>query len=100
LACAEERQRSISAIARGGGVIGAADATVLRIAAQSGRILVPHDRKTIPGHLARFLESHPSPGVILVPQALDIGAAIEDLLIIWAASDADEWRNQLGFVPL
>jgi len=40
------------------------------------------------------------PNVILVSQGLDIGAAIEDLLMIWAASDADEWRNLLGFVPL
>jgi hypothetical protein len=86
--------------ARDSGVIGVADAGVLRIAAESGRILISHDRKTIPGHLARFLESQSSPGVILVSQDLDIGAAIEDLLIIWAASDADEWRNQLGFVPL
>lgn len=86
--------------ARGGGVIGVPDSTVLGIAAESGRILVSHDRKTIPGYLARFLESHSSPGVIIVSQDLDIGAAIEDLLIIWAASDADEWRNQLGFLPL
>lgn len=81
-------------------MIGAEDATVLPIAAESGRILVSHDRKTMPGHLARFVESHPSPGVILVSRDLDIGAAIDDLLIIWAASDADEWRNQIGFIPL
>ncbi len=86
--------------ARSGGLIGADDATVLRIAAKSGRILISHDRKTIPGELARFLESQSSPGVVIVSQALDIGPAIEDLLIIWAASDAVEWQNQLGFVPL
>jgi hypothetical protein len=86
--------------ARDGGVIGVTDASVLRIAAESGRILISHDRRTIPLHLARFLERQSSPGVILVSQDLDIGAAIEDLLIIWAASDSDEWRNQLGFVPL
>jgi hypothetical protein len=62
--------------ARSGGVIGAEDATVLRIAAESGRILISHDRKTIPGHLARFLKDHASPGVIIVSQDLDIGAAI------------------------
>src|ERR1700733_1749387 len=33
----------------------------------------------MPGHLARFLESHPSPGLIIVSQDLDIGAAIADL---------------------
>ncbi len=86
--------------AREGRVIGASDATVLRLAAESGRILISHDRKTMPAHLARFLENHSSPGVIIVSQELDMGAAIEDLLIIWAASAAEEWRNQLGFVPL
>jgi hypothetical protein len=86
--------------ARGGGLIGVADSTVLRMAAEWGRILVSHDRRTMPWHFERFLESHSSPGVILVSQELDIGAAIEDLLIIWAASDAEEWRNQLGYVPL
>jgi hypothetical protein len=83
-----------------GGVIGVADREVLRIAAESGRILLSHDRKTMPAHLARFLQTHSSPGVIIVSQDLDIGAAIEDLLIIWAASHADEWQNQLGFLPL
>jgi hypothetical protein len=86
--------------AMSGGVIGIPDSAVLRIAADSGRILISHDRKTMPAHLARFLEGHSCPGVIIVSQDLDIGAAIEDLLIIWAASDADEWRNQIGFVPL
>jgi hypothetical protein len=86
--------------AHAGGVIGLVDSVVLRIAAGSGRILISHDRKTIPGHLARFLENHSSPGVIIVSQELDIGAAIDDLLIIWAASGAEEWRNLLGFVPL
>ena len=86
--------------AHDGLVIGASDATVLRLAAEAGRILVSHDRKTMPANLARFVESYSSPGVIIVSQELDLGAAIEDLLIIWAASDTEEWRNQLGFVPL
>lgn len=83
-----------------GRVIGASDSEVPRIAAAAGRILVSHDRSTMPSELARFLETHASPGVIIVSQELDIGAAIEDLLIIWASSDSEEWRNQLGFVPL
>lgn len=86
--------------ARDGHVIGASDPTVLRTAAESGRILISHDRATMPAHFARFLLSQASPGLIIVSQELDVGAAIEDLLIIWAASDAAEWRNQLGFVPL
>ena len=42
----------------------------------------------MPAHLVDFLENYTSPGVIIVSQDLDIGAAIED--IIWAASDAEE----------
>jgi hypothetical protein len=83
-----------------GGVIGAPDLDVIRIAAESGRVLVSHDRKTMPAHFARFLESRSSPGVIIVAQDLDVGAAVEDLLLIWAASEAEEWRDKLGFVPV
>jgi hypothetical protein len=35
-----------------------------------------------------------------VSKALGVGAAIDDLLLIWAATDAEEWRDQLGFIPL
>jgi hypothetical protein len=64
------------------------------------RILISHDRKTMPAHFARFLDGRPSPGLIIVPQDLDIGLAIEDLLIIWAASEAEEWCGKVGFLPL
>jgi len=86
--------------AHAGAVIGLSDPEVLRKAADPGRILISHDRKTMPAHFARFLESRSSPGPIIVPQDLDIGLAIEDLLVIWAASDAEEWRDRVGFLPL
>ena len=83
-----------------GGVIGSPDPVVLRITADSGRILVSHDKRTMPTHFARFLQSGSSPGVILVSQELDISAAIDDLLLIWIATTAEEWRDIIGFVPL
>ena len=86
--------------AQHGGVVGIPDPKVLRIASESNRILVSHDRKTMPTHFARFQESRWSPGLIIVSQDLDIGAAIEDLLLIWAATEAEEWVGRLGFVPI
>jgi len=83
-----------------GGVIGVRDPDVLRIAAESGRILISHDRKTMAAHFARFRKERSSPGIIIVPQNLDIGAAIDDLLLIWTATDADEWVDHIGFVPV
>jgi hypothetical protein len=32
--------------------------------------LISHDRKTMPAHFARFLDSRSSPGLIIVPQDL------------------------------
>jgi len=71
----------------------------LSLAADSGRIVISHDRRTMPGHFARFRETRSSSGIIIVSQELDIGAAIEDLLLIWEATDAEEWVDGLGFVP-
>jgi hypothetical protein len=39
------------------------------------------------------------PGLIIVSQDLDIGAAIKELLLICVATDAEEWVEHVGFVP-
>jgi len=51
------------------------DPQVLAAAAESGRILVSLDRRTMPAHFARFLEMRSSPGIIIVSQEFEIGAA-------------------------
>ena len=86
--------------ARLGGVIGLPDPEVLAKATEAGRILVSHDRKTMVAHLVRFVEGRSSPGLIIVPQDLDIVSAIEDLLVVWAASESEEWSNRVEFLPL
>ena len=53
-------------------VIGLPDGEVLRTAAEAGRILASHDRKTMPRHFAKFVEGRSGPGVIVVSQDLDI----------------------------
>ena len=83
-----------------GDVLSRPDPEVLLIAARSGRIVVSHDRRTMPAEFARFVETQSSPGLIVVSQELDIAAAIEDLLLIWAASASEEWQDKIGFVPI
>ena len=41
-----------------------------------------------------------SPGVILLREGISIAAAIEELVLIWSASEADEWTNRLLWIPL
>ena len=83
-----------------GGVIGLPDPEVLRIAAVTGRVLLSHDRRTIPLHFREVLQTLSSAGVILIPQSLSLGAVIEEIVLIWAASDPVEWRDHIAHVPL
>jgi hypothetical protein len=74
---------------------------VLALAADQDRILVSHDFQTMPRHFADFVRAYgSSPGVILVPQCWKTGQAIEELLLIWGASDAEEWRYRILTIPL
>jgi hypothetical protein len=82
------------------GLAGLDDDVVLERAAQEGRILVSHDRRTMPLHFATFIATRTSAGVILVSQDLPIRQAVEDLLLIWEASEAEEWVNQIDSIPL
>lgn len=85
--------------ARQGNVLGRPDPEVLSIAARENRILVSHDRATMPAHFARFTAAQSNPGLIIISQETDIGAVIEDLLLIWAGSTLGEWRDKIGFIP-
>jgi hypothetical protein len=40
-------------------------------------------------------------GLMLVhQQSLQLNAVVNDLLIIWLASEAEEWHNVIQFLPL
>lgn len=80
---------------------GVLDPDVLALAAAEGRVLVSHDFKTMPHHFGDFLQSRgSSPGLILVPQYMSIGQVIEELVLIWGASEAEEWKNRWRALPL
>ena len=86
--------------AHGAGLVGLPDNEVLAIAARAGRVLVTHDRKTMPGHFAEFIGHAQSNGVIVIPQKMPVRTAVEDLLLIWMASEAEEWVNRFLVLPL
>jgi CRISPR/Cas system-associated protein Cas10 (large subunit of type III CRISPR-Cas system) len=54
----------------------------------------------MPKHFAEFIGRTTSYGVIIIPQKLPVRAAIEDLLLIWTASEAEEWHNRIQVLPL
>jgi predicted nuclease of predicted toxin-antitoxin system len=79
---------------------GMKDPEVLQFAAGLGRILVSQDRGTMPAHFARFSAGAPSPGVILLREGISISAAIEELILSWSASEPEEWKCRLVWIPL
>jgi hypothetical protein len=83
------------------GLRGTADAALLELAAQLGRIVITHDRQTMTRHFReRVAAGKPAPGLfILLQQQRAIGEIIEGLLLVWTASQMDEWRNQIVYLP-
>jgi hypothetical protein len=82
------------------GFHGVSDPDVLRMSADAGRVLVSQDRRTMPTHFAHFVKLALSPGVILLREATPIAAAIEEIVLIWSASHAEEWIGRLIWIPL
>ena len=77
------------------------DPEVLALAAEQHRVLVSHDVGTMPAHFRRFRNAGKKGfGMFLIPQSLDVGTAIDDLLLIWLASESSEWEDRLEWLPL
>jgi len=74
---------------------------VLRRASDQGRILVSHDKRTMPPRLAAFLrQGGKSPGVLLViPQDAPVRQVAETLILIWADDRPEEWVNLVTKIP-
>ncbi len=54
----------------------------------------------MPAHFAEFVATAHSSGLILLREAASIGVVVEELALIWTASEAEEWINRLAWIPL
>lgn len=78
----------------------ASDFEILAWAAETGRVVLSHDARTMPRHAhERFRQGLPMPGLVVVPQRLGTGAAIEDLELL-LAGDRSDFENQIIYLPL
>lgn len=65
------------------GLGGAPDPQVLDWAAQAGRVLLTHDTSTMKDHANQRIATGPGiAGVIEVPQAMGIGPAVEQIILV------------------
>ena len=77
------------------------DPDILAWAAVEDRILLTHDRETIPGFAYdRVSAGEPMPGVIVVADDLPIGQAIAEVELLSMCSLPGELRDRVVYVPL
>jgi hypothetical protein len=83
------------------GLRGAKDPVLLELAAEQSRILITHDRNTMTRHFYERLAAGKSgPGLFIAPQQPHaVGEIVEALLLLWSASQTEEWWNQIVYLP-
>lgn len=79
---------------------GLKDAEVLALSAKQQRILVTHDRRTMPMEFAAFIANSQSTRVLIVSRKTALETVIEELVLIWSLTSPDEWVDRIAKIPL
>ena len=83
------------------GLSAAEDPAILDWAARQGRVLITHDRRTVPRFAyERVRAGEPMAGVFIVDNLLPVGQAIDQLVSAVECSFDDEWKDRVLYFPL
>ena len=82
-------------------ISGQDDRVLLRFATAEGRVVVTHDLSTmIPAMREQMrLELRCAP-IVMVPDSLPIGAAVDDLLVLDGCAVETDWAAGVIYIPL
>ena len=76
------------------------DDEILAFAATEGWLVVSHDVNTMPAAAFAHREAGDAfAGLFMVPQRSPISRIIDNIVMILAASELEEWKNQVVFLP-
>ena len=83
------------------GLMSLPDLVILNWAASEGRAILTHDIKTMVPDAKRLVaQGEPMAGVILVPNKLGVGRAINDLELAVECYSQSEMLNNIEYLPL
>lgn len=83
------------------GLMQSPDPDVLDWATREGRLIITRDVSTMTAHaFERIALGLSMLGVSVLPERMPVGHAIKELEIIVLASNPDEWRSRVIFLPL
>jgi hypothetical protein len=81
--------------------LGAQDPDILRFVEQRQQILVAQDYRTLPDHASDHRDAGGQHwGIFLVRPGAGIGETAAALYEIWVCSEAEEWIDQVVWIPL
>ena len=87
--------------ARDVALAGRPDPDVLEYAAERGLVVVSHDSNTMTAHASRRIRAGlPMPGLVIIHQWMGVGPAIQSLLAMWEATEAEEWLDRITFARI
>jgi predicted nuclease of predicted toxin-antitoxin system len=77
------------------------DPAILDWAGDNGRIVLTHDRATMPDFAyERLLRGEQMSGLFVINDRMLIRQAIDELLLLVACSDQEEWKGIVLYLPL
>ncbi len=83
------------------GLAGAEDPDILAWAAENNRIVLTHDRATMSDHAYEQVAAGTKmAGVFILSDRLPVGRAIEEILLLSACTEQEEWSGRAVHVPL
>ncbi len=80
---------------------GTLDPDILSWIELHGFSLVTRNRKSMPNHLELHLKKgHHVPGIFILRPNVSLEEALDDLILIWETAEADEYQDQIIYIPL
>ena len=83
------------------GLAGVGDLDILAWAAANDRIILTHDRATLPDYAYEHLAiGENMPGVFILNDRFPVGNATREILLMIACSEQPEWSDRVVYLPL
>lgn len=83
------------------GLEGASDPDILDWAAKNNRILLTHDRATIPNfYYDRVRTGGSMPGIFIINDHFPVKEAINELFLMNVCTNQEEWNGLVVYLPL
>jgi hypothetical protein len=81
--------------------MGTKDPEILDWCEENNFILVTNNRKSMPEHLSDHIKKGKKiPGILELNPNMSVGETVEELVLVWGASESHEYQNLIIYLPI